>query len=125
MKTIFLLDTNEYLEVAPERLQLRQITPDTAALGTEVEVPMRDAEGKVLFEDAPEGTIAKMKTQQGFIPLINYRLVIQAVPEPAPAAPETVVIHKEGKTRVTDSNDPEAKLLAAGGTGRKVRKVKA
>lgn len=29
MKVVFLLDNNEYVEVAPERLQIRQVAPDS------------------------------------------------------------------------------------------------
>lgn len=121
MKVIFLLDTSEYLELAPEKLQLRQVEPAISALGCEVKVPVRNADGEV--EKNEDGSV---KTQMGFMPLITYPVVLTPAPQPTPADPETVVIHKDGVTRVTDSNDPEAKLLAAGGapTGRKVRKSK-
>lgn len=67
MKIVFLLDNNEYVEVAPEKLQIRQIAPGQSALGIEVTVPVRKEDGTV---DANEdGT---PKTQNGFRPFINY-----------------------------------------------------
>jgi len=67
MKVVFLLDNNEYVEVAPDKLQVRQLQPGLAALGTEVIVPVNDAEGKPELD--AEG---KPKTQVGYRPFINY-----------------------------------------------------
>jgi hypothetical protein len=79
MKVVFLLDTNEYVEVAPEKLQIRQLSEGVAALGTEVTVP-------VLKEDkTPEvNEDGTPKTQVGFRPFINYNVTLQ-VPQPAAA----------------------------------------
>jgi hypothetical protein len=67
MKVVFLLDNNEYVEVAPERLQIRQIAPGQSALGLEITVPVRNEEG-VATVDAD----GKPVTQTGFRPFINY-----------------------------------------------------
>lgn len=112
MKVIFLLDTNEFIETTPEKLQLRELEGGVSAIGTEVNVPVRKEDGS--FDTDEHG---KLKTQVGFVPLVTYPVKLSPTPDP-----ETVVIHKDGKTRVTDSNDPEAKLLAASGS--KVRKTR-
>lgn len=67
MKIVFLLDNNEYIEVAPEKLQIRQLSPNAAALGNEVTVPVNGADGKPELNE--DGTT---KTQLGFRPFINY-----------------------------------------------------
>jgi hypothetical protein len=79
MKIVFLLDNNEYVEVAPERLQIRQVAPGQSALGVEVTVPVRGEDGKP--ETNEDGSA---KTQTGFRPFINYAVNL-SVPE-APAA---------------------------------------
>lgn len=74
MKVIFLLDNNEYVEVAPEKLQIRQIGVGQSALGLEVTVPVRAEDGTPeLNEDG------SAKTQTGFRPFINYAVNL-AVP---------------------------------------------
>jgi hypothetical protein len=80
MKVVFLLDNNEYVEVAPERLQIRQISPGQSALGTEVTVPVRKEDGTP--ETDADGS---PKLQTGFRPFINYAVNL-SVPEAAPAA---------------------------------------
>jgi hypothetical protein len=67
MRSLFLLDNSEYVEVAPEKLQIRQLSPNAAALGTEVMIPVNGADGKP--EKNEDGTT---KTQLGFRPFINY-----------------------------------------------------
>lgn len=67
MKIVVLLDNNEYVEVAPERLQIRQLQSNQSALGTEVTVPVRKEDGTV--DTNEDGTT---KTQVGFRPFINY-----------------------------------------------------
>jgi hypothetical protein len=67
MKVVFLLDNNEYVEIAPEKLQIRQVGPGQSALGVEVTVPVRNEEG-VATVDAD----GKPVTQTGFRPFINY-----------------------------------------------------
>lgn len=69
MKIVFLLDNNEYIEIAPEKLQIRQIQPGFTALGTEVTVPLKKEDGTPdLNEDGSP------KTQIGFRPFINYQV---------------------------------------------------
>jgi hypothetical protein len=87
MKVIFLLDNNEYVEVAPDKLQIRQLQPGVAALGTEVVVPIRKEDGTV--DTNEDGTA---KTQPGFRPFINYGVNI-TIPQPAeaPATPNVPV----------------------------------
>jgi hypothetical protein len=90
MKVVFLLDNNEYVEVAPEKLQIRQIAPGQSALGLEVTVPVRKEDGTP--ETNEDGS---PKTQTGFRPFINYAVNL-AVPTPAEvqaAAPVTEVAH--------------------------------
>src|SRR5208283_4278434 len=85
MKVVFLLDNNEYVEVAPEKLQIRQIGPGQSALGLEVTVPVRKEDGTT--ENNEDGT---PKTQTGFRPFINYAVNL-TVPSPElPAAGQTV-----------------------------------
>lgn len=79
MKVVFLLDNSEYVEVAPDRLQIRQLSPGVAALGTEVTVPLKKEDGSPdLNEDGSP------KTQVGFRPFINYNVDL-SVPKPAEA----------------------------------------
>jgi hypothetical protein len=79
MKIVFLLDNNEYVEVAPEKLQIRQIAPGQSALGIEVTVPVRKEDGT---PETNEDGSAKLQT--GFRPFINYAVDLTV---PAPAAP--------------------------------------
>jgi hypothetical protein len=81
MKVIFLLDNSEYVEVAPEKLQIRQIQPGQSALGLEVTVPVRKEDGTT--ETNEDGS---PKTQIAFRPFINYAVNL-AVPVPEAAAP--------------------------------------
>jgi hypothetical protein len=67
MKVVFLLDNKEYVEVAPDKLQIRQITSGQAALGNEVTVPVNKEDGTPELNE--DGT---PKTQVGFRPFINY-----------------------------------------------------
>ena|SRR5271154_2695876 len=81
MKILFLLDNAEYVEVAPEKLQIRQLSDGLAALGTEVIVPVNGEDGKPeLNEDG------STKTQAGFRPFINYSVNL-SVPKPVEATP--------------------------------------
>jgi hypothetical protein len=81
MKVIFLLDNSEYVEVAPDKLQIRQIQPGQSALGMEVTVPVRKEDGT---PDKNED--GSPKTQTGFRPFINYAVNL-SVPAPVAAAP--------------------------------------
>ena len=81
MKVVFLLDNSEYVEVAPDKLQIRQLSAGVAALGTEVTVPLKKEDGTPdLNEDGSP------KTQLGFRPFINYNVNL-SIPQPAEAAP--------------------------------------
>jgi hypothetical protein len=96
MKVVFLLDNNEYVEVAPEKLQIRQLSPGQSALGLEVTVPVRKEDGTV--ETNEDGT---PKTQTGFRPFINYAVNL-SVPEAAVAPPVQVPeapVAKSGKSK--------------------------
>ena len=67
MKVMFLLDNNEYVEIVPEKLQIKQIGAGISALGYEVTVPVTtEAKEPVLNADGSP------QTQVGFRPLINY-----------------------------------------------------
>jgi hypothetical protein len=83
MKVVFLLDNNEYVEVAPERLQIRQVAPGQSALGVEVTVPLRKEDGT---PDTNEDGSAK--TQSGFRPFINYAVNLSVPEAPATQVPE-------------------------------------
>jgi len=104
MKVVFLLDNNEYVEVAPEKLQIRQIQPGQSALGIEVTVPVRKEDGTT--ETNEDGSA---KTQTGFRPFINYAVNL-VVPEaataveagkPAVAAPVAIssAVKSKGKAK--------------------------
>lgn len=77
MKIVFLLDNSEYVEIAPEKLQIRQLSDGLAALGTEVIVPVKNEAGEVELD-----ADGKPKTQIGFRPFINYQVNL-SVPKPA------------------------------------------
>jgi hypothetical protein len=109
MKVVFLLDNNEYIESAPEKLQIRQLQPGVAALGIEVTVPVNGADGKP--ETHEDGTT---KMQQGFRPIVNYNVNL-SIPEPpkaeavaVPAAPQPALeaVKPNGKAK------PVAKVVA-------------
>lgn len=88
MKVVFLLDNSEYVEVAPEKLQIRQIADGVAALGIEVTVPLKNEDGTPVLDDN-----GVQKTQTGYRPFINYQVNL-SIPKPVeatPAAPEQVV----------------------------------
>jgi hypothetical protein len=105
MKIIFMLDNNEYVEVAPEKLQIRQISEGLAALGTEVTVPVKDEEGKVKL-----GENGQPETQVGFRPFINYNVNLQ-IPKPAEAVAMPVV--EASKPVVEAKKLPAAKKTKA------------
>ena len=80
MKVVFLLDNREYVEVAPDKLQIRQIADGQAALGIEVTVPVNKEDGTPELDDA-----GQPKTTVGFRPFINYAVNL-SVPKTAPEA---------------------------------------
>jgi|SRR5208337_2808608 len=84
MKVIFLLDNNEYVEVDPTNLQLRQLAPGQAALGLNVVVPVRNEDGTPKL-----GENGQPQTAVAYRPLVNYAvdLVVPAPPVP-PVPPE-------------------------------------
>jgi hypothetical protein len=86
MKVVFLLDNNEYVESAPEKLQIRQLSEGVAALGIEVTVPvLKEDKTAELNEDGTP------KTQVGFRPFINYNVTLQ-IPQPAAATAVSPVV---------------------------------
>jgi hypothetical protein len=106
MKVVFLLDNNEYVEVAPEKLQIRQIAPGQSALGLEVTVPVRKEDGTV--ENNEDGT---PKTQTGFRPFINYAVNL-SVPTPAEVTPP-VQVAEAPKAATTVAPGKKVKAKAA------------
>jgi hypothetical protein len=86
MKVVFLLDNSEYVEVAPEKLQIRQIAQGQSALGVEVQVPL-------LKEDKTPDLDEKgvQKTQVGFRPFINYAVNLSVPTPEQPAATQAPV----------------------------------
>lgn len=105
MKVIFLLDNNEYVEAAPEKLQIRQVGAGQSALGIEVTVPVRKEDGTP--ETNEDGT---PKTQLAFRPFINYAVNL-AVPEAAPAATSAPVQAEPAKA--AKSKAPAGKAKSA------------
>ena len=83
MKVVFLLDNSEYIEVAPEKLQIRQVGPGQSALGIEVTIPVKGEDGTP--ETNGDGTT---KTQTGFRPFINYAVNLSVPEAPATQVPE-------------------------------------
>ena len=86
MKVVFLLDNNEYIEVAPERLQIRQIAPGQSSLGVEATVTLRKEDGTP--ETNEDGS---PKMQVGFRPFVNYAVNL-SVPAPAEAPKEAAPV---------------------------------
>jgi hypothetical protein len=94
MKIIFLLDNNEFLEIDPAKLQLRQISNGQAALGVEVVVPVPGDDGQPKTNE--DGTV---ETRPAFRPLINYPVDL-SVPQPAKTpAPKKKAAKKSSKKR--------------------------
>lgn len=103
MKVVFLLDNSEYVEVAPEKLQIRQVASGQAALGTEVIVQLKKEDGTPdLNEDGSP------KTQLGFRPFINYNVNL-TIPPPEVVGEDVVVPQPETIEPVA-----EASALVAG-----------
>lgn len=78
-KVIFLCDTGEWFEVAPHKLELRQLDhtqPGLLALGTEVELVAAKADG------TPETENGEPKVQYGFRAFITYNLSGLTDPDP-------------------------------------------
>ena len=69
MKVIFLLDNNEYVELAPESLQIRQLKPGVAALGMETVTTVPGEGGQPQLNE--DGTT---KLVPGFRPFVNYQV---------------------------------------------------
>jgi hypothetical protein len=103
MKIVFLLDNNEYVEVAPEKLQIRQIAPGQSALGIEVTVPVRKEDGT---PETNEDGSAKLQT--GFRPFINYAVDL-TVPKPAEAPAATPVAEEKTAPKAAKSKSKAAK----------------
>jgi hypothetical protein len=103
MKIVFLLDNNEYVEVAPEKLQIRQIAPGQSALGIEVTVPVRKEDGT---PETNEDGSAKLQT--GFRPFINYAVNL-TVPAPEAAPVATPVAEEKSAPKAAKSKSKAAK----------------
>jgi|SRR5580658_7271315 hypothetical protein len=110
MKVLFLLDNAEFVEVAPEKLQIRQLSDGLAALGTEVTIPVKDDKGEVKLD-----ADGKPETQLGFRPFINYNVTL-SVPKPAEATPAVV-------TPVEAVKLPAVKKTGANGKAKSNRKA--
>jgi hypothetical protein len=104
MKVVFLLDNNEFVEVAPERLQIRQVAPGQSALGVEVTVPVRKEDGTT--ETNEDGT---PKTQTGFRPFINYAVNLSVPEAPATQVAEAPAQQSAKAAVVGKGKDKKAK----------------
>ncbi len=91
MRIIFLLDNNEFVEVSPEKLQLRQIGPSQSALGVEVTVPVQNEDGTSKVVDG------QVQTQMAFRPIINYPVNL-SLPDAAAAEAEAAPVKTPKKT---------------------------
>lgn len=82
MKVIFLLDNNEYVEVDPEVLQLRQLSPGQSALGLTVTVPATNEDGSPILD-----ADGKPAANLAFRPFINYAVDLVVPTEPSALIP--------------------------------------
>lgn len=94
-------DSGTFLKAGPERLQVRQLEPNKAALGVLVDRP------KV----AEDGTPVVGETSTVFVPLINYPMNISAAKADEPLVQEAssipsipVPTKKAGVSEPTDAH---------------------
>ena len=84
MKIIFFLDNNEFVEVDPVNLQLRQLAAAQSAIGIEVTIPVRNEDGTPKLDDKGD-----TQMQTVFRPFVNYAVNLSVPPpDPIVAAPE-------------------------------------
>jgi hypothetical protein len=98
VKLIALLDNNEFLEIDPTKLQLRQIESGKSAMGIETIVPQRNEDGTVKLEADGKTPLVQI----AFRPLVTFAvdLVIPApAAAPAEAEPEVEIIPPEARGR--------------------------
>jgi hypothetical protein len=120
MKVVFLLDNKEYVEIAPEALQIRQIQPGVAALGHEVLVPLTKEDGTPDLDEK-----GNQKTQAGFRPFINYNVNL-SIPQPAEVVPAQAAAQPTPTTTVADpSANGKAKAKPVAVAKKKAAKKKA
>jgi hypothetical protein len=129
MTVLFLLDNREWVAVAPEALQLRQISqptddkpeaPYTVGLGIEVTVPVNKEDGTP--DTNEDGT---PKTQQAFRPLINYGALLTKIPAPAAQPIQAVAVPAPAAPAATPAPAPataEAEPTKANGLATKKAK---
>jgi hypothetical protein len=72
MKIQFLLDNHEYIEVAPEKLQLRSFDGGLVMLGIDIEIPQTNEDGTPKWID-PEAEVKRREIKVGFRPFVEYR----------------------------------------------------
>jgi hypothetical protein len=108
MKIIFFLDNNEFVEVDPVNLQLRQLAAAQSAIGIEVTIPVRNEDGTPKLDDKGD-----TQMQTVFRPFVNYAVNLSVPPPPpdpavvatpvplaepvAPPAPAAPVLSKKKK----------------------------
>jgi hypothetical protein len=79
MRVLFLLDNDEFIEVEPEKLALRQIEPGHAALGVMLDIVDRAEDGTVKLAEDGKTPL----TQSAYRPLINYAVdIVTTTPTP-------------------------------------------
>jgi hypothetical protein len=122
MKVVFLLDNNEYVDVAPEKLQIRQIQAGMTALGYEVTVPLKKEDGTPdLNEDGSP------KTQTGFRPFINYQvnlLVAGATPQDDIKNLKTLIKVKQAEIEQAQKTADAAEKTATAESPKKAKAAK-
>jgi hypothetical protein len=77
MKIIFFLDNNEFVEVDPVNLQLRQLAAAQSAIGIEVTIPVRNEDGTPKTDDKGD-----TQMQTVFRPFVNYAVNLSVPPPP-------------------------------------------
>lgn len=117
MKIIFLLDNNEFAEVDPTKLQLRQLAPGQAALGITVNVPQKNEDGSPKM--AEDGTTPLM--QEGYRSFVNYAVNLSLPAEPTAEAPTSDDEEQTIAVPPPDGNLVEAKPAPRHRTGKKGR----
>jgi hypothetical protein len=104
MKILLLLENNEYVEIDPAALQLRQQAPGQSSVGFAVNVPLKNDDGTPQLDAEGKPVLAP-----GFYSIINYEvdLVVPTAQVPlevpaleaAASAPGPVAVKSNSKKK--------------------------